>query len=402
MKAKYHKFSGNVPIIFVEDGIRFVKGLGIDYSINENDHLESAIMHEVTFGDIKMLIFSESIIRTLYGNVKQPVIESHLALWAGTQKYPNNEISAYKYAMRLAERYNRNTVYEILRKKLEEKYNIKTEKMKAKTKNTRDDITKNIFVENKYLTESPASDAHERNIANYINSLGYIKAERPSVGTAFSDVRLITGDGNVTWLEVKMNHRDNLSNPRVFYNGTKWDTTYHTPAAKFAVDQLNKSSQVREFITALRKFAGIPKNKKIVLPTTKGGLKDPDAIPLKVMKEYFSQPGVNRYILIEPNVNLGRLVTIHYTKGKAEPAYYMQAGDDFYMISKKNPFNLPSDIPVLTGKGEFKVRVATRANFYEIQAEVKITDMPSSKYSVLKGTKKKNPFEVLKKRLNKR
>ena len=114
------------------------------------------------------------------------------------------------------------------------------------------------------------------------------------------------------------------------------------------------------------------------------------------MKEYFDQPGVNRYIATESNVNLGKIVTDHYLKGKAEPAYYMQAGDDFYMIGTKNPLNLPRDIPVLQGNGPFKVRIATRSQFYEVQAEIKIDSMPKSKYSCKPGTKKKNPFENLK------
>jgi hypothetical protein len=101
---------------------------------------------------------------------------------------------------------------------------------------------------------------------------------------------------------------------------------------------------------------------------------------------------VNRYIANKANMDLGKVVTEHYTEGKAEPAYYMQAGDDFYRISNKDPFKLGSTIPLLSGKGDFKVRVATRSEFYEVQAEIKIAHMPDSKYSVKPGTRKKNPF----------
>jgi hypothetical protein len=109
------------------------------------------------------------------------------------------------------------------------------------------------------------------------------------------------------------------------------------------------------------------------------------------MKAYFDQPSINRYIANEENYNLGDVVTEHYTIGKAEPAYYMQAGDDFYMISKKNPLKIKG-VPVLSGSGDFKVRVATRSEFYEVQAEIKIKKMPNSKFSVAPGTKKQNPF----------
>jgi hypothetical protein len=240
----------------------------------------------------------------------------------------------------------------------------------------------------KYLNESANSDQYEKNVADYINTLEGINAERPRVSAKYADVKL-ERDGNTTWLEVKMNHTDNLSNPRIFFDGNKWDTTYNTPAAKFAVKHINKSKQAKDFIDSIAKFSGIKKPK---IPTTKSGLKDSNAIPLDVMKEYFSQPGVNRYIMSMENVDLGKLVTDHYLLGKAEPAQYMQAADDFYMIGKTNPLKVPNNVPVLSGAGPFRIRIATRSQFYEVQAEVKITQMPSSKYSLMPASKKKNPF----------
>lgn len=97
------------------------------------------------------------------------------------------------------------------------------------------------------------------------------------------------------------------------------------------------------------------------------------------MKGYFNQPGINRYIAIETDVDLGKLVTEHYLKGKEEPAYYMQAGDDFYMIGTSNPLDYPGIFQFFLG-GDFKVRISTRSKFYEVQAEVKIIKMPNSKY----------------------
>lgn len=237
---------------------------------------------------------------------------------------------------------------------------------------------------------SAASDKYEKDVAQYVNNIPGIKAERPSVGTDYPDVRL-TYMSFKTWLEVKMNHTDNLSNPRVYYENGKWNTTYKTPAAIEAVNILNSSLDSKKFIKDISKFSGIPE-KDIKIPTTKSGLKQPGAVPLHVMKSYFDQPGINRYIANKQNFDLGKVVTDHYTKGKTEPAYYMQAGDDFYRISKTDPLKLGNDIPLLAGKGDFKVRVSTRSEFYEVQAEIKITNMPNSKYSVKPGTKKINPF----------
>jgi len=244
-----------------------------------------------------------------------------------------------------------------------------------------------------FLAESAASDKYEKDIADYLNKMPNVTAGRPRVSTAYSDVLISLEGGEQSWLEVKMNHTDNLTNPRIFYNGRKWDTTYGMAAAKKAVDIMNKSQEAKDFIKNIAEFSGI-KNPKI--PTTKTGLKDKDAVPLAKMKEFFSQPGINRYITALPNVDLGAVVTDHYLNNKAEPAYYMQAGDDFYMIGSTNPLKLPNDIPKLSGTGPFKVRVATRSAFYEVQAEVKIAKMPDSPYSLKPGTRKKNPFKGIK------
>lgn len=242
---------------------------------------------------------------------------------------------------------------------------------------------------------SAASDKYEKDVANAIDRVAGMVAERPKVGVDYSDIKISKFKNKVlseaVWVEVKMSHTDNLSNPRVFYSDGKWQTTYKTPAAKAAVKLLNESTEADKFIASIAKFSGIPK-KSIKIPTTKSGLNEEGAVPLKIMKMYFDQPGINRYIANKDNVNLGKLVTEHYTIGKTKPAYYMQAGDDFYLVSSTNPLKLPTNIPLLSGKGSFKMRISTRSEFYEVQAEIKITSMPNSDYSVKPGTNKKNPF----------
>lgn len=239
---------------------------------------------------------------------------------------------------------------------------------------------------------SAASDRYEREIADQINNINGVKASRPTMGTDYSDVK-VTVNNVTTWVEVKMNHTDNLANPRVYYDG-RWKTTYSTPAAKKAVEILNTSPQARQFISKISDYSGIPLS-DIKIPTTKTGLKQTGSVPLSMMVSYFSQPNVNRYIMVSENYNLGDLVTEHYTKGKTQPAYYMQAGDDFYRISTANPLKLTDDIPLLSGTGDFKVRISTRSEFYEVQAEIKIKQMPYSKYSFKPNTKKLNPFFAL-------
>ena len=68
--------------------------------------------------------------------------------------------------------------------------------------------------------------------------------------------------------------------------------------------------------------------------------------------------------------------------------------ENFYKISQNNPFGLNSRIPLLQGRGDFKVRIATRSEFYEVQAEIKIKDMGNSQFSLAPGTRKLNPFTI--------
>ena len=85
---------------------------------------------------------------------------------------------------------------------------------------------------------SALSDKYERDVATNVNKIPGVVATRPPGDTAYADVK-ITYKNVTSWMEVKMNHTDNLSNPRVFYKDGRWSTTYDTPAAKAAVALLS-------------------------------------------------------------------------------------------------------------------------------------------------------------------
>ena len=134
-----------------------------------------------------------------------------------------------------------------------------------------------------YITESKAADQYEKDVADYMTSLG-VPASRPKVSAKYADIAIDTqyrGKKRV-WLEVKMNHTDNLGNERVFYNGKKWDggrdkkSGKLSPLKTYIVNFLNNSDEAKSFISDLEKFSGI---KDCKVPTTKGGLKDPKAVP---------------------------------------------------------------------------------------------------------------------------
>jgi hypothetical protein len=251
--------------------------------------------------------------------------------------------------------------------------------------------------------ESYNSDAFEHSIAENITKIGEennidLRAERPTASTKYSDV-LCTYNGKSAWIECKMNHTDNLANPRFYYENGMWKTTYTTPLAAEMVNIINNSDDAKRFIEDISKFTGIDKN-KIILATTKSMLKKENCVSLQQMTDFCDQRS-DQYIFKSSNDNIGELVRLHYSHSD-DPnlevkASYIQAGDDFYKIDKANPLKFKSDIPIIEGTGICNLRVAIRDSkqFYEIHPELKLKRITkSSKYSFKPGTTKQLPVKI--------
>lgn len=259
---------------------------------------------------------------------------------------------------------------------------------------------------------SAASDKYEKDVAANLDKMvksAFGKsafAERPSLPTTYSDVRMtVPGKGKV-WCEVKMNHTDNLSNTRVFYKNGTWQVSDRAKSRNAAAETcrlLNESKQTKQWVKDLADSCGI-NYKTIWIPTTSGPIKSAgkkgfeDVVSHKMMIAYFKQiklsnTAATQYIVEEPGYDIGDLVTIHYLEGKSEPAYYMQSGDDFYKIGSRNPLGCKG-VPQFGGNGNLKVRVGIRTTYYEIQPEIKIdpSSLKNSRFSIAPGTSKKNPF----------
>ena len=249
------------------------------------------------------------------------------------------------------------------------------------------------------LSESKKSDAFEALVAETIQEVGAGQyTTRVGGDVKYSDVEVTSAQGGKTWVEVKMGHRDNLANPRISFDGSVWTSSSSSPVAIAMIDLATNSPEVNAFMNELKTFMGLSSQDVIKIPSTKGGLKDPQAVPLETMREFVESRG-NRYLTKQTGLDIGSLVTQHYLQGKAEPAHYMQAGDDFYLIGGADPLKLQQNvkIPVLGGTGTFHIRVGTRSEYYEIQPEVKITAFtpPTSPVSALGGVRsdKPNPFK---------
>lgn len=252
--------------------------------------------------------------------------------------------------------------------------------------------------ERELLLMSAASDRFERDVANQLVELG-LDASRPKVDSTYSDV-LVKYKGKKIWIEVKMNHTDQLGNVRSSYDGSKWVSALEKkgPLAgkqgplKIYINKL-LDRHAKDFVAKAQKFTGKKKMSTNKAPQQK----DPDTINHEEMKMFLATQKT-QYIISVPVKDLDQAVRDHYAKGgKAEKVYYLQAGDDFYRLSNENPLGVPSDVPLFTGSGDLKMRVSVRSSMYEIQPELKVTKMGRSPYSIAPGTTKKNPFEHLKK-----
>ena len=244
-----------------------------------------------------------------------------------------------------------------------------------------------------FLSESKASDKFEKDIADNLVKLGF-DASRPPVDSTYSDVLVKKGSKKV-WIEVKMNHTDQLGNVRSSFDGKKWSSAVEKkgplkgkqgPLKIFINKLLDKHA--KDFVSKAQKFTGKKK-----MNTNKGPQqKDPDTINHQEMKDFLATQK-NQYIISVPVKDLAKPVMDHYSKGgKTEPAYYLQAGDDFYRLSNENPLNVSKNVPMFKGSGDFKMRVSIRTSMYEIQPELKVSKMDNSPYSLKAGTTKKNPF----------
>jgi len=248
---------------------------------------------------------------------------------------------------------------------------------------------------------SAASDKYEHDVAGNINgqTKGLV-AVRPKVSTSFPDVK-VTWKAKDYWVEVKMNHSDNLMNPRFEFVNNKWavPASYKSPATDKIVDLLNGNRVVKQWTEGLRihlaknKFKGDIKKFSLYSSKTERGT-DANAVSVALMKSYL-QTLPNKNIVKIPNIDVGDLVTLHYTQGKAASAYYVSAGDDFYQFGRTNPLKIPK-VPIFKGLNDLVLRVGDRSDNFEIQAEVKIKSIPDSLYSVAPGSRKPNPFSMLK------
>ena len=267
------------------------------------------------------------------------------------------------------------------------------------------------------LKESRSSDAYEVAVAKVVDDciqrqkeagVRGVKdsdgAERPKVGTQYSDVK-VQYKGKAGWIEVKMNHTDQLGNPRFFFENGRWGSTYNTPLAKTAVEWLNQDREVNKFIKDLAKFLG-KKVKDIALSSLLSNNVNniKGYVTFEQLKEFIESTGRNQYIMQKSNIDVSELVRAHYSHSdviNGPKADYIQTGNDLYRLSDSPSFQFDvKDIPLYEAIGHVHVRLSSRKDGtrYEIQLEAKADKIKSeSPYSLAPENKrgsKKLPFKL--------
>jgi len=252
---------------------------------------------------------------------------------------------------------------------------------------------------------STKSDLHEIDVAEVINkhfqaSHGWTgwKAVASTKGVKYSDVEIFNSRGHSkAWVEVKMNHDDNMFNARPSFIGGKFVFSDEDPAGAAARESeggpLLKQSDIkkemlrrlnapnslgRRFIKALKAY--LDRDNITILTAkpgtifkvtdrtdvsaksyagrlanankeTKGGRgqskwsivsRTDDVVSWYEFKDYFQSTGKNQFFaeFIKQGGDITEEARIHYNEGKRQPAHYIQTGPDFYLMGKTDPLGL--------------------------------------------------------------
>lgn len=272
-----------------------------------------------------------------------------------------------------------------------------------------------------FLKESIKSDAYELAMAEHINSLGKpgglcegrIKAKRPQASTQYSDVKVwyipkkstskaFPSDG--AWIEVKMNHSDNLVNTRVWFEKNKWHSINQSENSRYIADWISKNDYTKTWIAELRSFLKNQLNwteqniKNLIIPKDKAHFGKPNCITPEEMAKFMSTRQ-DTYFMRNYNVHIFPILEGHLLNGgKAEPASMIQTADDLYRLGRTNfsGFEHFMDLPIPDAIGNVHARLTLRSNgVIEMKPEVKMTKINNaSKYSLKPGSTKMLPFEI--------
>ena len=214
----------------------------------------------------------------------------------------------------------------------------------------------------------------------------------------------LTYNSNVSWMEIKCNHSDNLASTRVFWNGPekKWDVslgkTGMNPIKQKMMEVLNEGEgkeQADDFLEKICQLTGKQKY-QLIIPTNKSQLKSEYSVTFDQLKEYH-QTYENQYFVKIDKVDIGPIISEQYSFGKAAPVGYLQVADDFYALADCFSLKKRYNIPDFESVGSFNFRFLFRETkrWIELIPELKSKEYTPSPFSCLNYKEKINPFDCL-------
>ena len=118
--VKYHKFTGGVPIIFVEKFSDFRAAIGATSEDLEEgaDYDDGNYFRTIGFkkSPLKFIVFEDAMMRTLFGTRRNDVVDATLAMYVSEKKYPANPKLAMNYAIKMVIENDAVGAYRILQK----------------------------------------------------------------------------------------------------------------------------------------------------------------------------------------------------------------------------------------------------------------------------------------------
>lgn len=181
-QVKYHKFTRDIPIIFVESFDEFLANVPGEY-LKESDELSNQSSYFRVFSinetDIHYILFNEGMLKQLFGEAnKQTAIDSTLALYAGHRKFPQNEERAYTHALQLLVREDRIDAYRAIKSAYISKFRMIPEDSRlvaGNTKKSEEELDSVLFGE---AESNAAKQAHKMGLTSKAGGKWYDKKGR--------------------------------------------------------------------------------------------------------------------------------------------------------------------------------------------------------------------------------
>lgn len=201
-----------------------------------------------------------------------------------------------------------------------------------------------------------------------------------------SDIKLLYNN-YTTFVEAKISGGQ-FGCPRLKYIDDKWIGVTDNPITETVSYILNNDPHAYSFIEYSKKLY-THKNYKHIMSSVSTFKNEPD--------NFFNYESLYNIInnighqYIYKSRETAELLDIIIEYYKIKSVDYIQISDNFYQINKNNI----TDIPSLNSNVDLTVRLVNRKTkkWFEVIPTLKLKNLKESDYSILKNTKKKNPFE---------